>query len=64
MSNNNLIPQPKTKFIRVKCSGCGNEQTIFNSAASDVKCNACNQLLAKSKASKIELKAKVLKEMD
>ncbi|MFH1240312.1 MAG: 30S ribosomal protein S27e [Candidatus Diapherotrites archaeon] len=64
MSNDNLIPNPKTKFIRVKCSGCGNEQTIFNSAASDVKCNACNQLLAKSKSSRIELKAKVVKEME
>jgi len=64
MSNDNLIPQPKTKFIRVKCSGCGNEQTIFNAASSDVKCNACNQLLAKSKASRVELKAKVVKEME
>lgn len=64
MKDKELIPKPKTKFIRVKCNGCGNEQIIFSAAASDVKCTVCNQLLAKSGASTIYLKAKVVKEME
>lgn len=55
-----LIPKPKTKFIRVKCSGCGSEQTIFSAASTNVKCLACNQELAQSGASKIRLKTKVI----
>ncbi len=59
-----LIPKPKTKFLRVKCNGCGNEQTIFSAASSKVKCLACNQELAQTTASKIIMKTKVLKVFD
>jgi len=57
-----LIPKPKTKFLRVKCHGCGNEQTIFSAAATKVKCLACGTIMAEPKASRAEIKAKVLKE--
>jgi len=56
-----LIPKPRFKFIRVKCNACNNEQTVFEAAASDIKCLACNQLLAETGPSKIRLRAKVLK---
>ena len=62
--NEAKIPKPKTKFLKVKCSGCGNEQTIFSSANRDVKCLACNNVLAESKGGKVKLKAKVVKELD
>lgn len=55
-----LIPKPKTKFLRVKCNGCSNEQTIFSAAATKVKCIVCNQELAKTTGSKILLKTKIL----
>lgn len=55
-----LIPKPNTKFIRVKCSGCGSEQTIFSAASTNVKCLACNQPLAQSGASKIKIKTKII----
>ena len=58
------IPKPRTKFLKVKCSSCGNEQTIFSAASRDIKCLACNQLLAKSTGSKIKLKAKLVKELE
>ncbi|MFH1256078.1 MAG: 30S ribosomal protein S27e [Candidatus Diapherotrites archaeon] len=59
--NGDLIPRPKTKFIRVKCSSCGNEQNIFSAASTPVKCIVCNHELASTGASKIRLKAKVVK---
>lgn len=64
MDEKDLVPKPRTKFLKVKCPGCGNEQTIFSAPASDVKCIVCNNLLAKSTASKAELKAKVVKELE
>ena len=56
-----LIPSPKTKFVMVKCT-CGNEQVIFNSASSKVKCLKCDTILAEPGASKARIKAKILKE--
>jgi len=53
--------KPKTFFLKVKCSGCGNEQIIFSSASRKVKCLGCNQVLADSGAGKILLKSKPLK---
>ena len=61
MSRKASVPTQKTKFLRVKCPACGNEQTIFSSATTKVKCLACNHLLAETGDSKIKLKTKVLK---
>ncbi|MHA1194639.1 MAG: 30S ribosomal protein S27e, partial [Promethearchaeota archaeon] len=33
-----LIPQPRSRFLRVKCLNCGNQQIVFGCAATDVKC--------------------------
>ncbi len=36
-----------SKFLRVKCEKCKNEQVIFERAASVVKCLVCGEVLAK-----------------
>jgi small subunit ribosomal protein S27e len=53
--------KPKSFFLKVRCSGCGNEQIIFSSASRAVKCLACNQVLAESGPGKVFLKSKVVK---
>lgn len=37
---------PKSRFLRVRCSSCGNEQVVFGSPASLVKCVVCENTLA------------------
>ncbi len=59
-----LVPHPRTKFLRVKCSGCGNEQIIFSAASTRVRCLVCNHELTEPSASKIKIKTKVLKELE
>lgn len=59
-----LIPKPSTKFLKVKCSGCGNEQAIFSAASREVKCLKCNATLARPGASNAAIEAKVLNEME
>lgn len=54
------IRSPKTKFIKVKCNNCGNEQNIFSAATTDIKCLVCNTVLAESTASKTNIKTKIL----
>ena len=61
MTEKGIIPRPKTKFYRLKCPGCGNEQNVFSAASTRVTCVVCNAELAKTKASKIETKTKILK---
>ena len=40
-----LIPQPRSRFLRVKCLNCGNQQIVFGCAATDVKCLVCGKNL-------------------
>jgi len=52
-----------SKFLKVKCSKCKNEQIIFEKAAGDVTCSVCKEILAKSTGGKAILIAKVIKEL-
>jgi len=36
-----VIPKPASQFLRVKCEDCGNEQIVFDRAASVVLCQVC-----------------------
>ncbi|MBR9681936.1 MAG: 30S ribosomal protein S27e [Candidatus Altiarchaeota archaeon] len=55
-----LIKKPKSKFIRVKCSQCKNEQTVFNKPATEVKCLVCAKVLMKSTGGKGKAESKVV----
>ena len=63
MDKRKVIPSPKTRFLKVKCNKCGNEQVVFSAPASAVKCAACESLLAEPGASKAKLHAKVVKSL-
>lgn len=52
---------PKSKFIRVACKKCGNEQTIFNKASSEVKCLKCGEVLARPTGGEAEIIGKIVK---
>lgn len=54
-----LIPKPRSKFIRVKCPDCGNEQVIFGSASMVVKCNVCDGILAEPTGGKVKIRGDV-----
>ncbi len=52
--------EPKSRFIRVRCSKCKNEQIIFGNASTKIKCLVCNTGLVKSTGGKSKIMAKVL----
>ena len=54
------INEPKTKFIKVRCKKCKNEQIIFQNASTIIKCLVCNEILANPKGGKAEIKATIL----
>jgi small subunit ribosomal protein S27e len=56
---NKLIPKPKSNFLRVKCSKCGNEQLIFGSAVNKVACNVCGETLAEPTGGRVKVTGEV-----
>jgi small subunit ribosomal protein S27e len=55
-----LLPRPKSKFLRVKCPDCGNEQVVFSNVTNVVKCNICNAILAEPTGGKTKIKGDVV----
>ncbi len=50
-----IVQQPSSKFIKVKCLDCESEQIIFGNAATEVKCLKCGKVLAKPSGGKAKL---------
>jgi small subunit ribosomal protein S27e len=60
------LNETKTKFLKVKCSKCKNEQVLFERASSkDLVCLVCKAKLAHSTGGKINiLGGKVIKDLN
>ncbi|MCM2325265.1 MAG: 30S ribosomal protein S27e [Candidatus Woesearchaeota archaeon] len=58
------MKQPNSKFIKVRCSKCKNEQVVFGKAATKVKCLVCGKDVADPTGGKIKLKARVLEVLE
>lgn len=52
--------EAKSKFIKVICPKCNNEQIIFGKASTAVKCSSCQKILAEPTGGKARIKAKIL----
>ena len=57
---NKLIPKPRSKFLRVKCLKCGNEQLLYSNAVNKVICNVCNETLAEPAGGRAKIKGEIL----
>ncbi|MHA1662443.1 MAG: 30S ribosomal protein S27e, partial [Candidatus Thorarchaeota archaeon] len=41
MPKGDIVRQPNSRFLKVKCLDCENEQIIFGNATTEVKCLKC-----------------------
>lgn len=57
----NLKNKPISKFLKVSCSKCKNEQIIFNKTSMDVECLVCGNILAESTGGMSNIKSKIIK---
>ena len=55
-----MIKETKSRFIKVRCEKCKNEQTIFEKASTKINCLVCNEILAEPTGGKINVHARVL----
>ncbi|MBI4162854.1 MAG: 30S ribosomal protein S27e [Candidatus Aenigmarchaeota archaeon] len=56
--------QPKSKFLKVKCKKCKNEQIIYNKAATVVKCLVCEAVLAEPTGGHANITTTVVEAME
>jgi len=50
----------KSRFLRVKCFDCGNEQVMFGSVSSRVKCLVCGKTLAEPRGGKAKILTRII----
>ncbi len=55
-----MIPRPTSKFLRVKCEDCGNEQVVFDRPSNVVLCQVCGRTLAKPTGGKAAIRGEIL----
>ena len=56
--------EPSSKFIKIRCPKCKNEQIMFGKAASNVKCLVCGKILAEPTGGKSKIKARILEVLE
>ncbi|MBM4240740.1 MAG: 30S ribosomal protein S27e [Euryarchaeota archaeon] len=58
------LDNSRSNFLRVKCVDCGNQQIVFDHAASVVQCIICGKTLVKPKGGKSEILAQIIEILD
>lgn len=54
------MAEPSSKFIKIRCPKCKNEQIMFGKSASNVVCLVCGKVLAEPTGGKSKVKARIL----
>jgi len=56
--------EPTSKFVKVRCLKCKNEQIIFGKPASKIKCLVCGKILVESTGGKGIIKSRILEVLE
>ena len=64
MSLTTQLREPSSKFIKIRCPKCKNEQIMFGKASTDVMCLVCDKKLAESSGGKAKVKARILEVLE
>lgn len=54
------MEEKTSRFLRVRCNDCGNEQFIYSHASSVIKCVVCSKTLAVPRGGRAEIKTTIL----
>ena len=53
------IPEPNSRFQKVKCAQCEEEQIIYSHTSTVIKCNSCGNTIAEPTGSIAKIFGKV-----
>ena len=49
------MKETRSKFLRIECNACGNEQVVFSNSTTTVRCIACNTVLVRPTGGKASI---------
>ena len=55
LTKGEIVQQPRSRFLKVQCLDCENEQIIFAHASTEVKCLKCDKVLARPSGGRAKL---------
>jgi len=58
------IRETTSKFIKIRCPKCKNEQIIFGKATTLIHCLVCNKVLAEPTGGKTQVKSRILEVLE
>ena len=64
MDVDNLLEKPRSRFLRVKCNDCSNEQVVFGNAATKVECSVCGRLIVEPTGGKANIRTQILEVLE
>ncbi len=53
-----------SKFVKLRCNKCKNEQIIFGKPSSKIKCLVCDNLLAEPTSGKGKIRSQILEVLE
>ena len=56
----NLIPQPHTRFVKIRCPDCGTTMVTYSHASIAVKCPKCGKVLVEPTGGKALIVAEIV----
>jgi small subunit ribosomal protein S27e len=59
-----IPPKTDSRYLKVKCRDCGNEQPVFNKCQNIVTCLVCGASLSKPTGGIAEIKGEILEILD
>ena len=59
-----VVKEPTSKFIKIRCPKCKNEQITFGKASTEVQCLVCGKILAESTGGKLKVKSRILEVLE
>jgi small subunit ribosomal protein S27e len=60
MVRRELIPQPRSTFLKVKCQKCGNEHIAFERSSTILKCDVCEEVIVEPRGGKAKIKGEIV----
>lgn len=58
------IKDPNSKFVKIRCPKCKNEQIIFGKVSTKTKCLVCGKVIAEPTGGKSKVKARILEVLE
>lgn len=60
----NLIKEPTSRYVKLRCQKCKNEQIVFGKPVTVVNCLVCDKPLAEPTGGKGKIKARILEVLE